>query len=138
MLQERLNKALDYLKNTDLDKLELGKHVINDWLYVNVQEYMTKNIDECRFESHKKYVDIQYMINGVEAIETADTDKLDINTDYNEEQDVMFWNDKPNQMRTVLTNGSYVILFPQNAHKPCIAVDKPLKVKKAVAKVYLY
>ena len=136
-IQERINKALEYLKSIDLDKLELGKNVVNDWLYINVQEYMTKNLAECRFESHKKYVDIQMMIHGIEAIETCDTDKLELETEYSEENDVMFWKQKPNQMRSVIVDGGYVILYPQNAHMPCVAVDKPVKVKKLVAKVLM-
>ena len=136
-IQERINKALEYLKSIDLDKLELGKNVVNDWLYINVQEYMTKNLSECRFESHKKYVDIQMMIHGIEAIETADIDKLEIETEYSDENDVMFWKQKPNQMRSIIVDGGYVILYPQNAHMPCVAVDKPVKVKKLVAKVLI-
>ena len=136
-IQERINKALEYLKSIDLDRLELGKNVVNDWLYINVQEYMTKNLSECRFESHKKYVDIQMMIHGIEAIETADIDKLEIETEYSDENDVMFWKQKPNQMRSIIVDGGYVILYPQNAHMPCVAVDKPVKVKKLVAKVLI-
>lgn len=138
-LQKRIDFALEYLKNIDLDKLELGRHDINDWLYINVQEYETKDVSLCRFESHRKYVDIQYMINGLEAIEVADVkcQDLAVSTEYNEEQDVAFWLNKPMQMKVVLSNNSYVILYPQNAHKPCIAVNKPVKVKKLVAKVCL-
>lgn len=136
-LQKRIDFALDYLKKTDLEKLELGRHEINEWLYINVQEYETKDVAACRYESHRKYIDIQYMINGIEAIEVADIEgqKLGCSVEYNEEQDVAFWIDSPNQMRLVLTNNSYVILYPQNAHKPCITVDKPVRVKKLVAKV---
>ena len=136
-LQKRIDKALEFFKNTNLEKLELGQHIINEWLYVNVQEYETKELSQCRFESHRKYVDVQYMINGIEAIETADIDKLEIDTDYSDDKDVMFWKSKSGQMRSVITKGSYVILYPQNAHMPCIAVNSPMKVKKAVAKVLI-
>jgi YhcH/YjgK/YiaL family protein len=135
--EERINKALEYLNSINLDDLKLGKNVINEWLYINVQEYMTKNLSECRFESHKKYVDIQMMIHGIEAIESCDIDKLELETEYSDENDVMFWKQKPNQMRSVIVDGGYVILYPQNAHMPCVAVDKPVKVKKLVAKVCL-
>ena len=137
ILQNRIKQALEYLNKTDLNKLELGKNVINEWLYINVQEYMTKNISDCRYESHKKYVDIQMMINGIEAIETCDIDKLELETEYSDENDVMFWKKKNGQMRSVITNNSYVILYPQNAHMPCIAVNGSVKVKKLVAKVLI-
>ena len=135
--EERINEALNYLKSRDITTLELGKHVVNEWLYINVQEYMSKPLSECRFESHRKYVDIQMMINGVEAIETCDIDKLEIAEEYSDENDVMFWKQKPAQMRSVITNNAYVVLYPQNAHMPCIAVDKPSKVRKLVAKVLI-
>ena len=137
IIHNRINQALEYLNKTDLNKLELGKHVINEWLYINVQEYMTQNISDCRYESHKKYVDIQMMINGIEAIETCDIDKLELETEYSDENDVMFWKKKNGQMRSVITNNSYVILYPQNAHMPCIAVNESVKVKKLVAKVLI-
>ena len=73
--ENRINEALKYLKSIDIKALEVGKHIINDWLYINVEEYISKPISNCRFESHKKYVDIQMMIHGIEAIETCDTDK---------------------------------------------------------------
>lgn len=136
-LQKRIDFALDYLKKVNLKELKLGKHEIKDWLYINVQEYITKNKSECKFESHKKYVDIQMMIDGIEAIETSDIDKLELDTAYDEDKDVMFWKQKSNQMRSVISDGSYVILYPQNAHMPCIANDKPIKVKKLVAKVLI-
>ena len=103
--EERINKALEYLNSINLDELKLGKNEVNEWLYINVQEYMTKNLSECRFESHKKYVDIQMMIHGIEAIETADIDKLELETDYSDENDVMFWKQKANQMRSVIVDG---------------------------------
>ena len=136
-LQKRIDFALDYLKKVNLKEMKLGKHEIKDWLYINVQEYITKNKSECKFESHKKYVDIQMMIDGIEAIETSDIDKLELDTAYDEDKDVMFWKQKSNQMRSVISDGSYVILYPQNAHMPCIAIDKPIKVKKLVAKVLI-
>ncbi len=136
-LQKRIDFALDYLKKVNLKEMKLGKHEIKDWLYINVQEYITKNKSECKFESHKKYVDIQMMIDGIEAIETSDIDKLELETAYDEDKDVMFWKQKSNQMRSVISDGSYVILYPQNAHMPCVAIDKPIKVKKLVAKVLI-
>ena len=38
--------------------------------------------------------------------------------------------------RADLTEGIFVVIFPGEAHKPCIAPDgKGVKVKKAVAKI---
>lgn len=135
--ENRINEALKYLKSIDIKALEVGKHIINDWLYINVEEYISKPISNCRFESHKKYVDIQMMIHGIEAIETCDTDKLEAETDYSEEKDIAFWKKKPGQMRSVITDNAYVILYPHNAHMPCIAEAEPAKVRKLVAKVLI-
>lgn len=135
--ENRIKETLNYLKSIDIASLTNGKHIINDWLYINVDEYLTKPISECRFESHKKYIDIQMMINGIEGIEVCDIDKLEPATDYSEERDIIFWKELSNQMKSVITDNSYVILYPQNAHKPCIAENEPQKVRKLVAKVLI-
>lgn len=63
-----IQKALDYLKTTDVTKLDDGKYKIPGTSYeANVQRYMTKDESECRPESHEKYVDIQYIAVGEEA-----------------------------------------------------------------------
>ena len=135
--KKRVAKTLKFLKSIDLNVLDLGKHIINDWLYINVQEYMTKDVSECRFESHKNYIDIQTLASGTEIIEITDSNKLEIDEEYNEEKDIMFWkSNKTAKNKKLIKEGIFAVLLPCDIHNPCVAVDgKPSKVRKLVAKI---
>ena len=136
-LQKKLDDAVAYLKTLDLAGLEPGKYQVNDDFYYSIQEYETKKIEDCKFESHKNYADIQMIISGREAIDIAPIACCTVKTEYDETKDVMFWNDAETMARMELTAGSYAIYLPDVAHKPGIAVSAPEKVKKCVGKVRL-
>ena len=60
-------RALDFLKNTDLQALPGGRHAIEgDMMYANVDDVETKLFETTKPESHKNYVDIQFMVKGQE------------------------------------------------------------------------
>jgi hypothetical protein len=66
---ERLEKAFNFLKDENLEELELGSYELEGKdLYAIVQEYLTKDEKDSRFEAHPKYADIQYVISGNERI----------------------------------------------------------------------
>ena len=68
-LSEKIAKAFAYINKTDLSQLALGKYEIdNNDIFAFVQEYDTKDKSECKLEGHSKYIDIQYIISGVELI----------------------------------------------------------------------
>ena len=68
-LGENFQKGFEFLKNTDLKNLENGKYQIDgENVFVSVQDYTTKPESEGKFEAHKKYADIQFIIKGEEKI----------------------------------------------------------------------
>ena len=91
--KERWDIAFNYLKTTDLQSLTVGRHEIDsDNVFALIAEYMTKEKDEVQFEIHKKYVDVQYLISGIELMSiTHGTDKAEILIPYNEEIDKEFF-----------------------------------------------
>ena len=134
-LQEKLADALAYMESLNFDDLELGKHVINDDFYLLVQKYDSKDPDKSRFESHKNYVDIQYVVEGKESIEIAPVTIMEVEEAYIPERDVEFYKDTEQAAKFVLTNGGYAILYPTDAHKPGVRVGESVPVKKYVGKV---
>lgn len=134
-LQEKLDKAVAFLKNLNIEELETGKYEVDEDFYYSVQEYETKAVEDCKFESHRKYADIQMIVRGKEAIDIAPVSSCTVKTEYSEEKDVMFWNDAETMARMELTEGSYAIYLPDVAHKPGIAAGPSVKVKKCVGKV---
>ena len=68
-LSSKIEEALKYLENNNLKDFANGKYeILGDEIYVNVQDYHTKPLSEGKWEAHRKYIDIQFMIEGEEKI----------------------------------------------------------------------
>ena len=128
-------EATNYLKGLNLASLEVGKYVVDDDFYYMIQEYETQDISQCKMESHDKWIDIQWIISGMEAIETTDVSRLTVKVPYNPEKDITFFETPAVMQHNVLTEGSYVVLYPENGHMPKVAVEGSVHVKKCVAKI---
>ena len=134
-LTQRIENALKYIQGLDATSLQEGKYVVNDEFFYIVQEYDTKTPEQGRYESHKKYVDIQYLAEGCEYIAVTATAFLEPDGAYNEATDVQFLKDAKHASNLLLTSGKYAILYPKDAHKPGLTVDKITRVKKILGKV---
>lgn len=134
-VDQMIADAISYIRSVDLERLSLGRHQINDSTYFMLQEYVTKPVGECRFESHKNHIDVQWILHGVERIDISNINRLIAEEEYNSEKDVTFWKSPNNSCNCVITSGSYVVLYPEDAHRPCVAVDSPEKVRKLVIKI---
>ncbi|PKQ62099.1 hypothetical protein BZG02_14310 [Labilibaculum filiforme] len=132
-LSDRIAKALAYINTTDLQNTELGKYEIEGKNVVAiVQEYTTKNQEDCKLESHFEHIDIQYMISGTELMGVSVL-KDQVPHTKNEEKDVAFY---PNESTNItLTQGMFAIFFPNDLHCPCIKNNENLLVKKLVVKI---
>jgi hypothetical protein len=74
---ERWNKAFIFLSNPDLKELETGRYDIDgDNLFAKVDEYETRDEPDTRYEAHRRYADIQYLIKGKEYIGVLSLDKM--------------------------------------------------------------
>lgn len=137
-LSPLIEAGLKYLEYTDFPKVECGKYEIsgND-VYAIVQEYTSKVKEEGRFEAHKKYIDIQYVIKGSELMGYGEISNFDEATEYSEEKDLVFLEPKNTCLKDFITTGEreFVIFCPSDAHMPSIAIDTPNYVKKVVVKV---
>ena len=134
-LQERITDAVTFMKNLDFAAQPLGKYEVDADFYYVLQAYDSKSEETARYEAHRKYVDVQFIVEGCERIDIAPLNGLAVETDYAEEKDVMFLQAPAQAAQAVLTAGGYVVLYPEDAHRPGVAVDKPAAVKKIVGKV---
>lgn len=132
---EKVKMAVEYISALDKENLKPGIYEVDDYFYYLVQEYHTKPIWECVLESHRKYIDIQWIAEGEEAIDVIDIARLQIDKAYSEKKDVMFWKPVQGMMRIYLKAGTYAVLYPENAHMRCISPCNPNQVKKIIGKV---
>ena len=137
-VHKRLAAAFDYLQKTDLDKVEPGgTHEIEGRkVYVMVQQYETKPMEKGRWEAHRKYIDVQYVHQGAERFGYANLLELKPGN-YDEAKDFLSLEGEGKGDFFLVRQGTFVILFPQDAHMPGMAVSTPRTVKKFVVKVAL-
>ncbi len=132
----RVKNAIDFLKKVKVEEKDIGKkQVINDSFYYTICSYDTKAEDECKLESHKKYIDIQIMLSGEELMDISDVSRLTVKEEYNLEKDVIFWNVPRKMARTSLKTGDCIVLYPENAHRGGIALNTSQNVTKIVGKI---
>lgn len=89
-----------------------------------------------RFEGHRKYADIMFLIQGTETIYWMQTNHLTPTTPYNEATD-RWYSQAPHDeaMPLVLTAGQSAVFFPSDAHAPSHAAGNPERVRKITVKV---
>ena len=131
----RFNDAFRFLRENDLSRLPAGRIDLDgDALYVLVQEYTTKTLEQGKWEAHRRYIDIQYIHSGAENMGFANLQAMDVG-EYVPERDFLALSGEGN-MVTVFA-GAFVVFFPQDGHMPGLCVGKPGPVKKVVLKVQL-
>ncbi len=134
-LKGNFEKAINFIEQTNLNSLELGKSEIDGKnVYVAVSEYQTKN-EIGKFEVHENYADIQIILSGNERIDWAERKDCEISSEYNQEKDVLFLDNAVNSTEIHIKEGQFAIFFPQDAHRPNMTDKIQTKVKKAVVKV---
>lgn len=135
-VSERIALGLKYLQETDLAALEPGKYEIDGTnVFAAVSAYDSRTLDLGKWEAHKKYIDIQYIVSGAEKMYYANISNMVETTEYNEAKDIMFYKGEGDAL--TVSAGNFAIFFPEDVHMPNIAVDSPAAVKKVVVKVAL-
>ena len=134
-ISPRIKTALEHIAKTDFSVMEPGRYELDGSnLFVLVQAYDSIPKVQGKWECHKKYIDIQYIADGVEQIGCNNIDKMKVTTEYNPEKDIAFLSGEGDFI--TFSKGSYGIFFPEDAHQPKIAPNNiPGKVKKVVIKI---
>ena len=132
-LAQKFKIAFDYLKNADLKTKECAKYVINEDIFISLQEYETKS--DAPFELHRKYIDIQLVLKGEENMGFANRAFFIPEGEYDAQNDVTFGKAENKNGTMRVCEGFFTIFTPEDAHAPSLLVDKKEKVKKAIVKI---
>jgi YhcH/YjgK/YiaL family protein len=134
--KERWDKAFKFFLNNDLSRLETKRYDIDgDNLFATVSEYLSKNEETTNFEAHRKYIDIQYVISGVEIMNIAPLSSAkEVITPYDSAKDIEFMK-VSNVADYKATPANFFIFFPGDAHRPGIKDKVNSTVRKVVIKV---
>lgn len=126
--------AFAYLKNTNLQTLAKGAYVIiPDKVKVSVTEDSTKPFEKTTWESHRKFIDIQYVVRGEEKMGVAQVSEAKVTRPYDAARDAANYDVEGKYY--VSTTDRFFIFFPGDAHRPNITTGGNLPDKKIVIKV---
>jgi YhcH/YjgK/YiaL family protein len=127
-------KVFNFLKQ-DLKSLEVGKYpLVGDQVFAMVSEYETKNPQDAKWEAHRKYIDLQYVVAGQELIGVLPLGKGTDPKDYNEQKDLIFFGEQDGEFFTA-TPDCFFLFFPDDVHRPCMMIEQSEPVKKLVIKI---
>lgn len=128
-LNKNLTPVVEYLHNLldlkfpdriAMEKMQIGesnKVSLTPDIFVINQKFATRNPETCLFESHRKYIDFQFMISGHEVMETADISILELKDAYDLEKDIMFYHTNVRGTQFHLRDNDLAIFFPEDAHR---------------------
>lgn len=129
----QFKRAFEYVNQIDVNTIAAGRYEIDgEAIYALVQEYDSKLKEEGKWEAHRRYIDLQYVVKGVEGIGYANIHHLQQGT-YEDSRDFLPLEGEGNLI--TVRSGSFVLLFPEDAHMPGMAIGAPTSVKKIVLKI---
>ncbi|MBV9987464.1 MAG: YhcH/YjgK/YiaL family protein [Chitinophagaceae bacterium] len=137
--QYKLNKAywdaaFAFMRNNDLVNMPKGKYPIDsNNVYATITEDPSKDFEKTNWESHRKYIDLQYIITGDEIIGVSPVAQSTVTKEYDEKKDVANYSAEGKMEHSV--PGTFFLFFPSDAHRPNITPGGNKPVKKLVIKI---
>jgi len=133
-LHPLFQRAFAYLRETDFTKLPEGRHNIDGENLIAVhQSYPTKPEDQGKWEAHRKYIDIQYLVAGRERFGIAPIHTMTVSEEYDSENDVAIFTGT-GQFLPLETN-HFAIFYPHDVHMPSLRLHAVSQVSKCVMKI---
>mgnify|MGYP001139981800 FL=1 len=133
-IHPNLNLALEHITQEFLDSVGYEKvQLRGDDVYATRFTYETVPEEESFFEAHKKYLDIHIKVEGSEGVEIAPPGEL---TEFDRVEANDFYAYRgPAHYRLALDPGNFLVVFPNDAHRIKMELERPERVSKVVFKV---
>ena len=133
-----LEVAFEFLEKKSLVDVPVGKHSIEgEQVYALVQKLPSRAAETAQFESHRKYIDLHYVVSGQESSGFAPAADLKLTVPYDESKDVMLYDVPQQYTRIEVKPGRFVVYHPGQAHLPNCHLQGPHDLHKVVIKVHV-
>ena len=118
-LHPHFSAGFTFLKTIETAGFTHGRRdIMGDQLYATASSAAGKGLENAKLEVHRKYIDIQFSVNGIDNIGWKPLGAcITPEGDYDTEKDVQFFLDVPDTWFG-LTPGAFAIFFPEDAHAP--------------------
>lgn len=132
--KEMWDNIFRFLKENDLTTIANGQYNIEkDKCWITVSEYFPKTLNTGNIESHRRFIDLQYVVYGNEKMGLVKHGAV-VRMPYNEKKDVEFYNsDKINHYQA--TPDKFFLFFPGDIHQPSVSDKSKKQSKKIVFKI---
>ncbi|HSH13375.1 MAG TPA: YhcH/YjgK/YiaL family protein, partial [Desulfurivibrionaceae bacterium] len=129
--------AFTFLLNATPELADGKHHLRGDELFAIVMGYQTQAAETSELEAHRRYLDIQVLLAGREGVICHHHADLQVLQPYRPDQDAELYQiPAVAPARFLLSPGTFLALFPHDAHMPCLMLDHgPEPVRKVVVKV---
>lgn len=133
-LDDKIKKCFDYIKNNNLKTYKKGTYPIEgENLFVNIVEYETTTIEERFWEAHRDYLDLHLGLENAERIDLNFIDNMKLG-EYIKKDDYQAMTGEKNSS-IILSEGNFLICFPNDGHMTGLCYKNPSKIKKAIFKI---
>lgn len=135
-ISKNIDTAIDFVLSNDLLKLPQGKTLIDGMnVYANRDTYVARPLEECFFENHENYLDLQIVLKGKELFGYADISNptLKVTTPYNVDKDVTKYSVSKDAVFITLEEG-FALVFNEDIHLAKAKVNDEF-VEKVVIKI---
>ena len=148
MLLEK-NNGFPIFKNTEINKLvqdsliiakdlkagEYKKIILDSNIFIIAQNTILKEKCDCFYESHKKYIDIHYSIEGSEGIDVININNMGKPYERNVEHDYYLYNSYNSEKEFTLNSNELIVFSFEDAHKVGIKKKGHNSIIKIVIKI---
>lgn len=134
---KELSRAIAFIKKLGRSPKD-GRYPIDSYnMYAVISSYRTKMDRTLPFEAHKKYIDVQCILQGGEKIDIAHGKRFRIKDRYAIEKDILFIHPPKEYASILLEPGLFCVLFPQDYHRPGQGILRSEDVCKLVIKILI-
>lgn len=135
-LPPMIHSVLKTISAFDVQRLQDGKQEIDGVIY-NTFTATTAPAINRRPETHRDYIDVQYVISGDEWVQFAARKEAQPCESVVDQDNDFYSREGLSLQEMLLNDGDYVVFFPWDIHAPLCHRQTPQQVRKIVAKVPL-
>ncbi len=133
---KQYSAAFDYLRKTDFRRQQPGRVDLDgNRVYATLSESKARLAESAKFEAHRLYTDIHYLVEGRETIGSVPLSGLKLTDPYKDANDIEFYQPPAKYRKIELTPGQFAVFPPGYGHMPGLGVDTSALIRKVVVKI---
>ena len=130
----RLEEALRAFSQIYSNDLAPGKYALSGEDFFNVKDNITRAYEDCQFEMHKDYTDVQLVLHGTEILAYRQRGDHEVPREQ-AGGDCWLFEDTEDCDQICLTDGMFAVFFPGELHKPNVQLGPERQNRKVIIKL---